>query len=81
MFTILKNPMIPHRLVQEHMIPIDESRLKWPWVLMDVGDCVIVDEPDLIKKAQTYCHVFGNKRGWRFKTKTKEDGLYVWRIA
>lgn len=80
MFPILKNRTIPHRLVQDHLIPVDESRLKWPWTLMEVGDCAIIDDPEIIKKAQLSCHVYGRQRGWKFKTKTKEDGLYVWRI-
>jgi len=70
-------------IIKNDIAPFDESRLVWPWKLMDVGDCAIIDEEDpaLLKKAQNACHVYGSKRGKKFKTKKEGEILKVWRIA
>ena len=68
-------------IIKDSLIPVDESRLVWPWKMMDVGDCAIIDDPDAIKKAQAACHTYGHKNGKKFKSKKYGDVLKVWRTA
>lgn len=68
------------KIIKDRSIPVDKGRQEWPWVLMDVGDCAIIDDPSLLKKAQAACHVYGGKTGKKFRTKTEADHLKVWRV-
>jgi hypothetical protein len=68
-------------IIKDSLIPFDENRLKWPWVLMEVGDCAVIDDPALLKRAQNACHVYGGKTGKKFRSRKDGDVLKVWRIA
>lgn len=63
-------------------MPAADSAIKWPFSKMEIGDCVVFsDDPKIAARAQTYCHVFGSQKSWKFKSEMRPEGLYVWRIA
>lgn len=70
---------------KEHKIDKDipfegESRRKWPFKDMVVGDSAWFSE-DEKPRAQIYAHVFGSQRGWKFATRScVGGGLRVWRL-
>ena len=53
----------------------------WPWCKMAPGDLTTVSDKTLVRRAQNSCHNYGNKKGWKFRTKTVNDVLFVWRIS
>ena len=58
------------------------ARMKWPFSDMGVGQAVTID-PKLAKRAQTTVHVYANRVGKRFTTRTltKDGSLEVTRLA
>jgi hypothetical protein len=66
-------------------VPIVESvtnggRIEWPFRDMEVGDCVQIDDPAIMNKAQMRCHVWARVNQRAFKTKTIAGVLHIWRI-
>ncbi len=62
-------------------MPTTDASIKWPFSKMEIGDCVVFDDKLIASRAQTYCHVCGNQKGWKFKSEKRPDGLHVWRVA
>lgn len=58
------------------------ARMKWPFAEMGVGQAVTID-PKLAKRAQTTVHVYANRVGKRFTTRTlvKDGSLEVTRLV
>ena len=67
----------------EKNVPMDGAgnRISWPWKDMEVGDSVFFDSPEIAKKAQPGCHMYGRQSGKKFATRSSNDGLRVWRVA
>jgi hypothetical protein len=57
------------------------DRISWPFRDMSVGDVVRIDDKKLQPKAQVMCHVYGRLDGMKFKTKTIDGQLNIWRIS
>jgi hypothetical protein len=57
------------------------ERISWPFKEMSVGDVVRIDDASLQYKAQVACHVQGKKVNMKFKTKTLNGILNIWRVA
>jgi hypothetical protein len=62
-------------------MPAADSVIKWPFSKMEIGDCVVFSDSKIAARAQTYCHVFGKQKKWKFKSEMRPAGLHVWRIA
>jgi len=67
----------------EKSVPMEKKaeRISWPWKDMDIGDSVLIENQNLISKAQVSCHVYARQTGKKFSTQTTEVGLRVWRVA
>lgn len=67
--------------VVEHDKPIPVSFLKFPFDQMQVGSSFSVyDEADK-KRVVPAAHAYGRAHKMKFKTKTDDKVLTVWRIA
>lgn len=69
----------------ERNVPMPEikarkPRIDWSFKHMDVADCVKIHEPDLIGRAQAYCHIYGRQSAKKFMTRIIDDVLHIWRI-
>jgi len=62
-------------------MPNPDNAVKWPFSKMEIGDCVVFSDAKISARAQTYCHVFGNQKRWKFKSEMRPEGLHVWRIG
>jgi hypothetical protein len=58
-----------------------KPRNKWPFSEMTVGQTIKFDDPELIRKAQPYVHVFARSTGMSFTTGTTDGVLYVKRLS
>jgi hypothetical protein len=60
------------------------SRPDWPWKEMEVGDRIVLDVGDMGRpnaKTTVTVHAYASKANKRFKTKTINNQLNVWRVA
>ena len=62
-------------------IPETYERVSWPFKDMEVGDCVRFEQKELAYKARNQAHVYGEKTGKKFVTKTMAGVLHIWRIS
>lgn len=69
------------RKTQASRDAVGQTRIKWPWKDMAVGDEVDIPA-DLAGRGQTSAHVYGRAVGKKFGTRTMENGeLLVWRLS
>lgn len=52
---------------------------KHPYCRMEVGDVIEIIEN--VPRMQTYAHVYGRSKGWKFATRTIDGVLYVKRMS
>lgn len=61
-------------------IPQDRGKISWPFKDMDVNDCVKFPDKETAFKARNQCHIYGDKTGKKFVTRTIDGVLHVWRV-
>lgn len=57
------------------------KKVNWPWSRMEPGDLVTIEDQGMAGRAQVICHVYGRQNNRKFKTKTIDGVLHVWRIS
>lgn len=66
----------------EKNIPLPKfGRSTYPFTSMDVGDSVLIAEPEKWAKASNAAFMVGARDGKKFTTKRGDDGLRIWRVA
>jgi len=48
---------------------------KWPWAIMEVGDCIKANARGVAITA----YLYGKRHGKRFAMRTTEEGIRIWR--
>jgi len=56
------------------------NRIDWPFKSMELNEIVKFEDPDIMRKAPPYAHIYAQKSGRRFKTRKRSDVLYIQRI-
>lgn len=67
-------------------IPMPDSRShgpapKYPFSQMSIGDSVFFEGCKTGGKETATAHQVGRRKGWRFSSRTQQDGVRIWRIA
>lgn len=67
-------------MLVEKGIPIPETRAKYPFKTMEVGESVLIADESVWARASNAAFMVGARGGKRFKTRKMSDGLRIWRI-
>ena len=67
--------------VVEHNKPTPASFLKFPFDQMQVGSSFSVQDEADKKRAVPAAHAYGRIHNMKFKTKTTDKILTIWRVA
>jgi len=67
----------------ESNIEIPESRTKYPFDDMEVGDSILFPKRKAADSARVAAVRFAqaHRPGWKFSLRTVEDGWRLWRVA
>ena len=58
---------------------INTNASKYPWGLMDVNDSFMVPNGN-VKSLRTVCYGASKRTGMKFKARSVEGGVRVWRV-
>lgn len=61
--------------------PMPSARLQFPFDIMDVGSSFDVENEDYRMRAVAAAHSYARKNNQKFRTKTKNGIMTVWRVA
>lgn len=78
MFEIKKNFPLPTRKKRQ---PTKDTA--WPFKDMEVNDCAVFSkdaDPATLRVARAYYCIYGKRHNKKFKCKTIDGQLHVWRI-
>jgi hypothetical protein len=59
-------------------LPIPKEKVKFPFEQMEVGDCFRIDDESDFSRCRAYANQF---KVFKFKTRTIDGVLHVWRTA
>lgn len=72
--------------IKKGFVPPEEPKqpsIEWPFKDMKVGDCVIFErdtDPKILKKAYNYQFLYASRHNKKFKYKTIDGQLHIWRV-
>jgi hypothetical protein len=67
----------------ESDVPVpDTEKTSYPFARMKVGESVFFERMDGYqrRRASSAAYAVGNRKGWKFSSRTADGGLRIWRI-